>query len=234
MGTKRIRVSVICSSGELSEKIRSGVCADHGMCFVDTKRAGESAHEFVARTLPAVVLCEIASPADVATGTAIRRLADTETEYPFTLIHALSRASADLIRDIYVDGVSSMVFTNDDNRDIRAAIASVAAGHHHISPAVFRSLPDLHIRSFYSLLNGPSPAASRLSEGNLSVREELVLKLIAYGFSTKEIAAEMRLSTKTVDTYRARGTDKLSLSSRASIVKYGASKGWFDIYQQQS
>jgi DNA-binding NarL/FixJ family response regulator len=73
-----------------------------------------------------------------------------------------------------------------------------------------------------------------LSEGNLSVREELVLKLIAYGFSTKEIAAEMRLSTKTVDTYRARGTDKLSLSSRASIVKYGASKGWFDIYQQQN
>jgi DNA-binding CsgD family transcriptional regulator len=38
------------------------------------------------------------------------------------------------------------------------------------------------------------------------------------------------VSTKTVETYKARGADKLSLSSRASIVKYGASRGWFDIY----
>ncbi|MDP9811544.1 DNA-binding NarL/FixJ family response regulator [Rhizobium tibeticum] len=231
MGTKRIRVSVVCTSGELSEKIRSGVCVDHGMCFVDAKRASESLHEFVARTLPAVVICEIATSADIGIGNALRRVASTEAEHPFNLIYAVSHSSVKLIQDVYVDGVSSMIFTSDDSKDISTAISRVAAGQHHISPSVFRCLPDLHIRSFYSLLNGATFTPSRLPEGSLSAREELVLKLIAYGFSTKEIAAEMRLSTKTVETYKSRGSDKLSLSTRASIVKYGALRGWFNIYQ---
>lgn len=233
MGTKRIRVSIVCHSGELSEKIRSGVCIDQGMCFVDTKLASESLHEFVARTLPAVVICEISGSVDIGVGRALRRVASSEAEYPFNLIYAVSHSSGNLIQDVYVDGVSNIILTSDDCKDIRTAISHAAAGQHHISPSVFRCLPDLHIRSFYSLLNGSTSRSLRLPEGSLSAREELVLKLIAYGFSTKEIAAEMRLSTKTVETYKSRGSDKLSLSSRASIVKYGASKGWFNIYQQQ-
>jgi len=64
------------------------------------------------------------------------------------------------------------------------------------------------------------------ANGGLSEREEEVLGLIAQGYSNKEIAARLRISTKTVETYKARSLEKLGLRSRVDIVKYPAQRGW--------
>src|SRR5215207_1503643 len=60
----------------------------------------------------------------------------------------------------------------------------------------------------------------------LSAREREVLLRIAQGFSNKEIAAELALSVKTVETYKARVAEKLDLRSRVDMVRYAARKGW--------
>jgi DNA-binding CsgD family transcriptional regulator len=60
----------------------------------------------------------------------------------------------------------------------------------------------------------------------LSDREAEVARLTAAGHSNKEIAIRLELSVKTVETYRARGMEKLGLQSRADLVRYAVQQGW--------
>jgi len=63
---------------------------------------------------------------------------------------------------------------------------------------------------------------------DLSEREKEVLILVAWGYSNKEIANDLRLSTKTVETYRVRMSEKLHLRSRTEIVQYALRQGWLN------
>lgn len=60
----------------------------------------------------------------------------------------------------------------------------------------------------------------------LSPRETEVLQFTAQGFSNKEIAGRLDVSVKTVETYKSRACEKLSLRTRAEIVRYGVAQGW--------
>jgi len=62
----------------------------------------------------------------------------------------------------------------------------------------------------------------------LSPRETDVLRLIAQGFSNKEIARRFDLSVKSIETYKARAAEKLGLRTRAEIIRYAAAHGWLD------
>jgi DNA-binding NarL/FixJ family response regulator len=75
---------------------------------------------------------------------------------------------------------------------------------------------------------GDTPSKEGLHPGNLSEREKEVLILLAWGYSNKEIAGNLGLSTKTVETYRVRISEKLGLRSRANIVQYALRQGWLN------
>ena len=55
-----------------------------------------------------------------------------------------------------------------------------------------------------------------------------MLILLAWGYSNKETAGELRLSIQTVKTYRVRIADKLGLRSRTKIVQYALRQGWLN------
>ena len=60
----------------------------------------------------------------------------------------------------------------------------------------------------------------------LSQREAEVLRLIASGYSNKEIAGRLTLSVKTVEAHKANAMRKLGLNGRIDIVKYALLQGW--------
>lgn len=64
------------------------------------------------------------------------------------------------------------------------------------------------------------------SSAGLTEREREVLRQLALGNSMKEIAASLKISTKTVDTYKTRANRKLDLRSRSDIVRYAIQSGW--------
>lgn len=97
------------------------------------------------------------------------------------------------------------------------AIRAVASGGVYIDPAMAGSLVEGYLEQDI----GTQPA-----HGPLSDRERDVLMRIAQGFSNKEIAAQLGLSVKTVETYKGRVAEKLGLRSRVEIVRYAAQKGW--------
>jgi DNA-binding NarL/FixJ family response regulator len=67
---------------------------------------------------------------------------------------------------------------------------------------------------------GPAPL--------LSERESEVVRLVARGYSNKEIASKLDVSVKTVETYRYRAVEKLGLRSRADLVRYAIEQGWLE------
>jgi DNA-binding NarL/FixJ family response regulator len=120
-------------------------------------------------------------------------------------------------------GASGYVLKRAAAADLIRAIKAVAAGGVYIDP----SLMAAEVRSDSSLMS-PQPAvgSDRRSPELLSQRESEVLKLIARGYSNKEIAAKLDLSVKTVETYKMRSTQKLGLRSRVEIVRYASEQGW--------
>jgi two-component system response regulator NreC len=100
--------------------------------------------------------------------------------------------------------------------ELISAIRAVMRGNVYIHPSHTKILID-------KMLPSSAPAAS---SAELSERERTVLKLVALGHTNQDIASQLSLSIKTVESYRARGMEKLGLKSRAALVRYAIQEGW--------
>jgi len=74
-----------------------------------------------------------------------------------------------------------------------------------------------------SLVNGLS--AGEGEEGDITPRQREVLKLVAEGLSTKEIARAMALSVKTIDSHRTNLMNQLNIHDLAGLVRYAIRNG---------
>lgn len=229
MAIQKYRVAVIARTARITDYLFATTEHEASISFIDAKRPAESLEDFVARTLPDVVIKEIGDDSDEIEGAQLMEIASAPFSRDFNVIYLVDRFCEARIPQIYAGGVLNILLETDGTEEVAKAISVVANGGHFLSTAVFSNLPEPNIRSVYSMLD-LRVASNHGAISNLSAKEEVVLKLVAFGFSVKEIAAEMKVSTKTIETYKARATDKLQLSTRASIVKYGMIKGWFSTY----
>jgi DNA-binding NarL/FixJ family response regulator len=117
------------------------------------------------------------------------------------------------LRRLLKRGARGIALKRSAPEEIARAVRVVATGKLHIDPTIAGPL-----------LIGSGTAAAP----ELSVREEAVLKLIALGYTGKEAALDLGLSSKSVTTYRDRGARKLKLRTRTEIVRYAAARGWLD------
>ncbi len=92
----------------------------------------------------------------------------------------------------------------------------MAAGGSYVDASIAKNLP------------AGSPDGEPAGEGELSERETAVVRLLALGYTNKEIATQLGLSVKTVDTYKGRAMEKLGLFSRAALVRYALHRHWLD------
>ena len=100
--------------------------------------------------------------------------------------------------------------------ELLRAIRAVNQGDIYLDPTIAEK----------AVVTAPALAASNEDSGELSRREEDVLRLVAQGFSNKQIAGQLEVSVKSVETYKARASEKKGLRSRADIVRYGIKQGW--------
>lgn len=75
---------------------------------------------------------------------------------------------------------------------------------------------------------GATTSSGDHADAVLSAREIEVLRQVAFGSSMKEIAATLKISAKTVDTYKNRANQKLKLRTRNDIVKFALQSGWLN------
>jgi two-component system response regulator NreC len=124
------------------------------------------------------------------------------------------------LRQALKHGASGYVLKKAADSELLSAIQAVLRGEVYVHPSLTRILLDDMLEK--------SLAKQQNEWDSLSEREQEVLKMVALGHTSAEIAEQLNLSAKTVETYRARGMEKLGLRSRAALVKFALQKGLLD------
>ncbi|MGG1396630.1 response regulator transcription factor [Bacillus salipaludis] len=114
-------------------------------------------------------------------------------------------------------GASGCILKSAPHNELMAAIESVAAGDAYLHPAATKRLMEEYLTG---MKHDSSDTYNLLSE-----REKEVLTLIAKGYSNKEIAEQLVISVKTVETHKGNLMEKLQMKTRPELVEYAVKKG---------
>lgn len=112
-------------------------------------------------------------------------------------------------------GAAAYLIKDSATSELELALKSVMRGETYLSPAISRQVVDGYVQRV-GVGAGPDP---------LTPRQREVLKRIAEGRSTKEIAFDLNLSVKTVETHRAQIMERLSIRDVAGLVRYAMRAG---------
>jgi DNA-binding NarL/FixJ family response regulator len=126
--------------------------------------------------------------------------------------------SQHVLREALEYGVRGYVLKSDAERELISAIEAVAAQRPFFTSAV----ADMVLRGY---LHGGAPEDSKLGFVRLTIREQKVIQLLAEGKGNKEVAANLHISPKTVQSHRVNISNKLGLKSVSDLVRYAIRNG---------
>ena len=210
----KLRILIADDHALLRDGLKAVVNAEADMEVVGEAETGRAAIEKARHLKPHVVLMDISMP-DMNGANATRRLREL---LPTIKVLALTaHEDSSYLRHMLEAGAMGFVLKRAAAEQLIQAIHVVAADDRYIDPTFAGKV----------LSNFMRPVSRTSTEGNeLSEREAEVLRLTAWGFGNKEIAAQLDISVKTVETYKARLAEKLNLTSRTEIVRYALRHGW--------
>ena len=175
---------------------------------------GEEALDRVRELSPQVVLLDLAMPGMDGL-TTMRRLLRNHPHVKVLVV--TQHADRAYLLPALQAGASGYILKSASITDIVAALHSVFRGKVFLDPSVAGV-----VLEDYRQRNNPN---SETSEDLLSEREQEVLRLCAWGFTSREIGEQLVINTKTVDSHKSRLMVKLGLKSRAELVAYAFKRG---------
>lgn len=131
---------------------------------------------------------------------------------------------AGYLRQVLEAGASGYILKKAIDGELLSAIQAVLRGEMFVYPTMTRALVDTYLNRPAA----PQAEQQRPALESLSPRELEVLKLVATGFTSREIGEQLGLSAKTVEGYRARISEKLGASSRADLIRHALHAGLLD------
>ncbi len=121
------------------------------------------------------------------------------------------------VREVLRAGALGYLLRDASGDELRLAIRTVSEGHVHLS----RPIVDLVVRDVLESTGGPQ----RGRAARLSAREREVVQLLAEGRDARQIAADLFISAKTVESHRRRIMTKLGIASVAELTKFAIREG---------
>ncbi len=208
-----IRIALVDDHEVVREGLKSLINGQHDMTVVGETGDGETALKMARDLSPDVVVTDLSMPGLTGSELAARIRRECKAVKVLALtVHEERLYLTQILRA----GASGYVLKRAAASELVNAVRTVAAGGTYIDPSLASTVVTGYLDSESIDPGGPDV---------LSEREREVLLRIARGFTNKEIAAELEISTKTVETYKARVAEKLGLHSRVEIVRYAARKG---------
>ena len=181
--------------------------------LVGEAATGKAAIRMIASSAPDIAVMDISLPDINGIDLAVQ-LAETS---PGVKLLALSvHEDRAYVQQLLLAGAKGYLLKRSAAEELVRAVRVIAEGDMYLDPAIVSK----------AISDNSAGETAGGAQDSLSSREQDVLRFIAQGFSNKEIAARLQISTKSVETYKARAADKLSLRTRADIVRYGVAQGW--------
>lgn len=175
---------------------------------------GDSAVRFVRDHRPDIVLMDISMP----DRNGIEATREIMALHPETKIVVLSmHADRRYVIEALKAGAVGYFLKDSSAADLETGLRGVARGEIHLCPRVSTNV----IREYVRLSESMDSSAFTV----LSDRERQVLQFLAEGLATKEVAARLHVSVKTVESHRAHIMDKLDIHSIAELTKYAVREG---------
>ena len=214
---KPIRVLLVDDHALLRAGLRALLEAAPDMTVVGEGATGEEGVDQVRALVPDVVLMDLSMPGEGGLA-ATRRIA--QLGLPTRVLVLTVHAEGEYLLPVLEAGGSGYVTKCSADSELLEAIRTVARGDVFLYPSAARLL----VRNFRDGERHPG-AGGEDPVGLLSSREREVLAYTAEGYSSTEIGERLRISSKTVETYRQRVMDKLDLHHRSELVRFALDHG---------
>jgi DNA-binding NarL/FixJ family response regulator len=210
-GTKRLRILVADDHELVRRGIRGLLRARPRWTVVGEAINGLQAVEKANRLKPDVAILDISMPElDGLQATRLIREAVPTTEVVVLTMHE----SDQMVRRVLDAGALGYVLKSDLATHLVKAVKSVSGGKLFLTPRV----SDIVLKGFLTTGNPSDPTAD--SQARPTLREVEIIRFLAAGKANKEIAAELGITIRTVETHRARIMLKLGLHSLAELIHY--------------
>ena len=214
---RALRIMLVDDHATVRHGLKLMIDAEPDMAVIAEAGDGASAVHLAGESKPDVIVMDISMPGmnGLAATQAIRK-ADARA----VIVTLTRHGDAAYLQELLRAGVSGYVLKRSAPTELLQAIRAAAAGGQYIDSTL--------VPRITAGLMKADRGGSKRPSGGLTDREADVLRLIASGYSNKEIAVRLTLSVKTVEAHKANAMRKLDLSGRIDIVKYAVLQGWLD------
>lgn len=210
----KLRVFLADDHAIVREGMKRLIDAMPDMEVVGEASDGAVALEAIPAARPHVVVFDLTMPT-LSGAEATRRLRQIAPE--IKIIALTVHEDKSYLRELLEVGASGYVLKRAAPDELINALRTVSTGGTFIDPRMTAKL----VATLLTPRRGPVKKSDDLSE-----RETEVLQHVAHGYTNKEIATALRVSVKSVETYKARAMEKLDLRSRIDIVRIAKERGW--------
>ena len=214
---KKARVLLVDDHAVLRQGLKVLLSQEADIQVVGEAENGREALERIAELQPNVVVTDISMPGlnGIETTRQLRR------QYPEIKVVVLSmHADEEYVFQVLNAGAAGYVLKQSDSIEILTAIRAVLADGSFLSPMISQTVIDGYIR------NARNQDEQQDELTLLTPREREVLQLLAEGLSNREIAAQLSISVKTVETHRSNMMNKLEVKNKTELIKYALRRGW--------
>ena len=212
---KKIRVLLVDDHPVMRAGIAALFGAEHDLELVGQAEDGLQGVSMARELQPDVVIMDVALPG-LGGAEATKQIKEAQPELPVLALSA--HEEADFARKLLAVGANGYALKRSACDELVRAVRLVATGGTYLDPSLVEALGERGERR--RSLAGGMPTVT------LSDREAEVIRLIAQGHTSKEMATALSLSPRTLETYKARAMSKLNLRSRADLFRYAMRAGW--------
>jgi two-component system response regulator NreC len=214
---RKTRILIVDQESLLRDGLRVLLELEDDLEMMGAIGSGDEPVDAATKMSPQVVLLEFAMPSQDGSET----VAAVKSRWPEARVLVLTfRREDEFFEAALRAGADGYLLKSDSRAELLAAIHAVADKKRYISPTLFD-------RAVIGYLGQP-PASRRSAADALSARERQVMRKIALGLRTREIALQLSLSHKTIEKHRSSLMRKLGLRSAAAVAAYATANGYLE------